>query len=220
MKDYQVRLASIIEDFGTPQGGEAVDVEHYRKRVPEALIEFWEQYRTGIIMEGYFQFCDPARYTSIMELIFHDDNDLRPEQTHMLGFGAFGTIVAWNEVHQNVGINLVNGQVTCQALFGGKAEDPNIAVTSELMLLDDATFDEYDADVKKLFKRAKPKLGKLGPGQIYGFKPILALGGNRHLDSLAVYETLPHMAILAQTHELQLMDNAPFPPKPVRTIGS
>jgi len=28
------------------------------------------------------------------------------------------------------------------------------------------------------------------------------------------------MAILAQAHEMQLMDNAAFPPRPVRVIGS
>ncbi|MGZ2426687.1 T6SS immunity protein Tdi1 domain-containing protein [Rhizobium laguerreae] len=88
------------------------------------------------------------------------------------------------------------------------------------MLLDSPTFDEYDAEAEKLFKPARSKLGKLGVDQIYGFRPILALGGKRALASLTIYEALPHMAILAQAHELQLMDNAPFPPQPVRVIGS
>nr|WP_205934290.1 GAD-like domain-containing protein [Rhizobium leguminosarum] len=221
VKDYQVRLASIVEDFGTPQGGEAaVDVERYRGRVPDAVIEFWQQNGTGIILNGYFQFCDPDAYASIMKFVFSGDSQIDAEQTHVLGFGAFGTIIAWNEVHQNVTIDLVNGQVSCQALVNGKTYDPNVAVTSELMLLDSPTIDEYDAEAEKLFKPARSKLGKLGVGQIYGFRPILALGGNRALASLTIYEASPHMAILAQAHELQLMDNAPFPPQPVRVIGS
>lgn len=44
---------------------------------------------------GYFQFCDPAAYASIMKLVFNSDQEIRPHQTHVLGFGAFGTIVAW-----------------------------------------------------------------------------------------------------------------------------
>lgn len=118
---------------------------------------------------------------------------IHPEQTHVLGFGAFGRIIAWNEVHQNVTIDLVKGQVSCQALVNGKTYDPNLAVTSELMLLDSPTFDEYDADAQKLFKPARSKLGKLGVGQIYGFKPILALGGNRDLANLVICEALPHI---------------------------
>ncbi|RWX14057.1 DUF1851 domain-containing protein [Rhizobium hidalgonense] len=221
MKDYQVRLASIIKDFGAPQGGDtAIDVERYRGRVPDAVIEFWQQNGIGTVLDGYFQFCDPGRYSGILKLVFGGDPDIHAEQTHALGFGAFGTIVAWNEVHQDVTIDLVKGQVSCPALVNGKRYDPNLAVTTQLMLLDDPTFDEYDAHAKKLFKPARSKLGKLGVGQIYGFRPILALGGNRALASLAIYEALPHMAILAQAHEMQLMDNAPFPPQPVRVIGS
>lgn len=221
MKDYQVRLASIVEDFGIPRGGEAsvIDPERYRGRVPDAMIEFWQQSGTGIILDGYFQFCDPDKYASIMQLVFDGDSEIEVEETHVLGFGAFGTIIAWNEVHQNVTIDLVNGQVSCQALVNGKTYDPNIAVTSELLLLDDPPLDEYDANAEKLFKPAHSILGKLGVGRIYGFKPILALGGNRALENLSVYEALPHMAILAQAHELQLMDNAVFPPKAIRTVG-
>ncbi|NTA40581.1 GAD-like domain-containing protein [Agrobacterium salinitolerans] len=170
MNEYQVGLASIVEDFGVPEGGEAVDRECHRGRVPEAMIEFWEQYGTGILLDGYFQFCDPARFASIMKVVFNGDNEIRPEQTHALGFGAFGTIVAWNEVYQDVVINLVNSQASCPALVSGKTFDPDMAVTSQLMMIDDPTHDEYDAEVKKLFKPACTRLGKLGVGQIYGFK--------------------------------------------------
>jgi len=221
VNNYQARLDSIVQDFGSPENGSVEpDLEHYRGKVPEAMIDFWQQNGIGTVLDGYFQFCDPGRYSGILKLVFGGDPDIHAEQTHALGFGAFGTIVAWNEVHQDVTIDLVKGQVSCPALVNGKRYDPNLAVTTQLMLLDDPTFDEYDAHAKKLFKPARSKLGKLGVGQIYGFRPILALGGNRALASLAIYEALPHMAILAQAHEMQLMDNAPFPPQPVRVIGS
>lgn len=220
VKDYQKRLVSIADEFGSPQGGEPIDVERYRGKIPDAVIEFWQHNGTGIIMDGYFQFCNPDRYASIIQLIFDGDPEIRPEQTHTLGFGAFGTIIAWNEIHQNVIVDLVAGQVSCSALVNGKnTDDANIAVTSRLLLLDGSIFDEYDTASKKLFKPAQKKLGKLGVGQIYGFRPILAFGGNRDLASLQIYDALPHMAILAQAHEMQLMDNEPFPPQPVRVVG-
>ncbi|TDW32880.1 hypothetical protein EV128_106224 [Rhizobium azibense] len=223
MKDYQIRLASIIEDFGAPQGGEAApaaEPERYRGRVPDAVIEFWQQNGTGIILDGYFQFCDPDMYAPIMKLVFDGDSEIEAGKTHVLGFGAFGKMIAWNETHQDMIIDLVKGMVSCPALTSGEKFDENIAVTSQLMTLDQAFLDEYDANAKKLFKSARSRIGKLRVGQIYGFKPILALGGNRSLDSLTIYEALPHMAILAQAHGMQLMDNASFPPKAVRAIGS
>lgn len=160
MNEYQARLASIVEDFGVPNGGGPVDIERHRGQVPDAVIEFWEHYGTGIVLDGYFQFCDPARFASIMKVVFDGDNEIRPEQTHALGFGAFGTIVAWNEVYQDVVINLVNSQASCPALVSGKTFDPDMAVTSQLMMIDDPTLDEYDAKVKKLFQTGMCQAGK------------------------------------------------------------
>ncbi|MBY4611380.1 DUF1851 domain-containing protein [Rhizobium sp. 9T] len=221
MNNYQARLDSIVQDFGFPENGTArPDLGYYRGKVPEAMIDFWQQNGIGIVLDGYFQFCDPGHYDGILKLVFSGDPDIHAEQTHALGFGAFGTIIAWNEIHQDVIVDLVKGHVSCPALVSGKKYDPNLAVTSQLMLLDDPTLDEYDANAKKLFKPARSKLGKLGVGQIYGFKPILALGGNRALANLSIYEALPHMAILAQAHDLQLMDNTAFPPTALRAVGS
>ncbi|QXC52647.1 hypothetical protein KHC17_26085 (plasmid) [Agrobacterium salinitolerans] len=39
------------------------------------------------------------------------------------------------------------------------------------------------------------------------------------LESLTIYDALP-MVILGQAHDMQLMENAAFPPRPVRGIGS
>jgi hypothetical protein len=220
MKDYQARLDSIIDDFGKPKGaGEAFDPEPYLGHVPEALIDFWTQNCIGLILDGYFQFCDPDRYKSIVKFVFEGDPDIDPETTHVIGFGPFGTMIAWNERYQTVSIDLVKCQVSCSALTSGKEYNPNIALTSKLMLLDGAVFDEYDSDAKRLFKSAQSKLGSLRFGQIYGFKPILAFGGNRSLANLATYTALSHMAILAQAHQFQLMDNSPFPLKPMRVVG-
>lgn len=220
MTDYQARLESIVQDFGSPNGaGATVNIDNYRDKVPEAVLEFWRQYGIGVVLDGYFQFCDPATCSSIVRFVLADDPEIKAEQTHALGFGAFGTIIAWNEVHQAVNIDLVNGKVSCQSLINGELYDPNTAVTTQLMFIDDPIFDEYDAAAKKLFKRARSKIGKLIVGQIYGFKPILAFGGNRDLANLAIYDASPHMAILAQAHQFHLMDNASYPPQPVRQIG-
>lgn len=220
MHDAKVKL---VWEFDDPQGGEAMsagDLDAYRGRVPDLMIEFWQRYGTGLILDGYFQFCHPGIYAPILKLIFDGDPDISAEETHVLGFGAFGSMIAWNEVHKGMEIELVRGAVACPAMTGGEKYEDDVVLRSKLMLLDSPTFDEYDADVEKLFEPARSTLGKLGIGQVYGFRPILALGGNRALANLAIYEALPHMAILAQAHEMQLMDNAVFPPQPVRVIRS
>ncbi|SCB58939.1 GAD-like domain-containing protein [Rhizobium aethiopicum] len=71
MNNYQARLDSIVEDFGAPESGTAApDVGSYQDKVPEALIDFWQQNGIGTILDGYFQLCDPARYSGILKLVF------------------------------------------------------------------------------------------------------------------------------------------------------
>lgn len=134
MQNYQVRLASMIKKFGAPKGGKDIaDVERFRSKVPDTMIEFWQLHGTGTILNGYFQFCDLCDYASIVKLIFDGDSQLNPEQTYVLGFGAFGSMVLWNEVYRTVPVDLVRGHVSCWSLVSGKANDPNTALTTALI---------------------------------------------------------------------------------------
>lgn len=223
MNDYQQRLDSIVEMFGKPDSGDNsdyIDAEKYRNKLPNSMIEFWKQNGIGIILNGYFQFCEPARYSPILAQIFENDPDLKHDRTHAIGFGAFGKLLCWNEDFKHVIVDLINGYVSCRGLINSdKAVSDDADMTSQLMTLDEAFLDEYNAKATKLFKPALSKLGKVEMGQIYGFKPILALGGFRSLDNLVIYEARSHMSILAQAKRPQLMDYSIFPPKPVRPIG-
>lgn len=117
-------------------------------------------------------------------------------------------------------VALVDGQVSCRWLLAPKQGiDPNITLLTSLLLADDASFDLLDENGEPLFPSVRSRLGILEPGQIYGFKPVLAFGGNRSAESLVVYDALPHMSILTQAAKLKLMDLAPYPPEVVRVIG-
>lgn len=224
MGQYKDRLKSVIDKFVGDGVREFVtlDIDRaaYDGRIPPSVFELWAEIGAGPFLDGYFQLCDPRSYGGIIRQVFDGDEHIEPTRTHAIGFSAFGEIIAWNEEYRDVRISLVNGQVSCRWMFKPKpGVDPNMTILSRLLLADDVSFDVLDASGKGLFKSAKSKLGELQAGQIYGFKPILALGGNRSLNSLEVYDALPHMSILAQAHSMQLMDNSVFPPKPVRTIG-
>lgn len=91
--------------------------------------------------------------------------------------------------------------------------DPNVSILSRLLLADDASFDVVDTSGKGLFKSARVKRRKPATGQIYGFKPMLAFGGNRSVDSIDIQPAVPHMALLAQASSFHLVDVFPYPPK-------
>ncbi|SCB58941.1 hypothetical protein GA0061105_105413 [Rhizobium aethiopicum] len=224
MEQYREKLEAVIAKFtaaGAEKGhGGAADPRKYEGRLPTSVFQLWERLGFGVFLDGYFQLCDPDTYRPILDQALGRDSDLEPSRTHPVGFSAFGEIIAWNEDHRDVRVNLVDGQVSCRWLFAPKSGiDPNITLLTRLLLADDASFDPLDAKGKPLFKSARSRLGKVGPGHMYGFKPILAFGGNRTAASLVACEALPHMSILAQAQNLKLMGMNSYPPRVVRTIG-
>ena len=97
--------------------------------------------------------------------------------------------------------------MSCTRFFKKPARNnPDTVVASVLMGLNENSYDEYDQDGKKLFKRAFKKLGLLKPDHIYGFKPTLALGGTRSLDNLTTYDAVVHMSFLSQLGAIKLLD--------------
>ncbi len=224
MEQYRQRFEAVLANFA--EGSESTvrrgpeNAEKYKGHLPESIFHLWDKIGLGVFLDGYFQLCDPDKYRPVLSQAFGNDPDLDPDKSYPIGFSAFGEIVAWNEEHRDVRIALVDGLVSCRWLLAPKQGiDPNITLLTSLLLADGASMDPLDENGKPLFPLVRSRLGILEPGQIYGFKPILAFGGNRTADSLAVYDALPHMSILAQASELKLMDLTQYPPEVVRMIG-
>ncbi len=95
-----------------------------------------------------------------------------------------------------------------------------MSLIASLLTSDGPASDVKDGKGKGMFSRALSRLGVLPFGSIYGFRPILALGGPRNPDRLSVYEALAHMTILSQSTEFKLMDSASITPKVVRVVGN
>ncbi|MCZ7856391.1 GAD-like domain-containing protein [Agrobacterium salinitolerans] len=224
MVSYQTRLDAVLTKLAAGQqekGHGPVDSEKYIGRIPESIFKVWDELGLGVFWNGYFQLCDPDKYRPIVDQVLIGDPDLDPERTHAIGFSAFGEMLAWNETHRSVYVALPESQVSCRWLTSPKeGVDPNLTILTSLLMVDDDSYDMPDENGRPLFKVAQSKLGELGAGQIYGFKPILAFGGPRNVNSLTVYDAFPHMSILAQAHDFELVDMTPFPPRPLRKIGN
>ncbi|WP_414834000.1 GAD-like domain-containing protein [Afifella sp. YEN Y35] len=219
------RLEELIEKFSAANYAAAEepisDIKNvYRGHLPEAMLEIWDRVGLGVFFDGFFQLCDPRRYDSVIEMIFDGDPDFDCEATHVLGFSAFGRLLAWNETHRIVNVDLVNGQVSSRSFFRPKPEiEPSMTLISGLAVADQPASDIMDKNGKGMFARARKRLGPLPYGSIYGFRPILALGGPRDPGRLSIYEATTHMTILAQAAPMRLVDHATLQPRILRMIG-
>lgn len=213
-----------LKDYGEPRDGSLLSasaLEAHRGRIPGSFLEFIADRPLGKWLQGYFQFCNPDDYQSVLTLILEGDKELNPERTHMLGFSALGNILAWNEDYRTVKINLVYGRVICPKLFAPEHDaDDDITLGIAIGNINASSYDCPDEDGKPMFKRLLRAHGELDVGQIYAPRLHPALGGRITVDEFHRVNALAAMTIAAQATSFSLYD----PTKPgvpmVRKVGN
>lgn len=222
------RYEELLDDLGPPAFAvplEDQELEALSGKLPSDLLDFLKTYGVGMWNKGKFQFCQPICFAPLVERIFAGDKQLRPEETHVVGYSAFGELLAWNERFEQVLISLpkleVRSDVIVDSQWAGKC---HLTFELELLTMMEGAFDfiEQTDEADYLFDRALARLGQLNLGECYGFVPALALGGRALLKNLERLDALVHFSILADLGPCQLVEG-PTVDKPftvVRTIGA
>ncbi|WP_026440726.1 GAD-like domain-containing protein [Acidocella facilis] len=209
MTKLNANFAYCIKKFGPPAGGEPVPIEvreAYRGRVPESLLDFWEEYGAGLWLDGRFQLVRPDRYQSLVDMILTGDPDFPAEASVLIGYSAFGTLLIWNNRNYFLDIDLVSKIADTQHVDPTHPIlPPDRALPSILGHVDSDAYDFSEHETAKpLFTRALKKCGKLSYGECYGFFPAVGLGGLGVLDEVRKVRAAEHFAIIAQLEPIEL----------------
>jgi hypothetical protein len=212
-----------ISKFGAPSQGEVLPPEFFEKYttlLPNRLINFLKSSGTGLWIEGYFQFCHPERYKPILELILAGDSDLAPNESHLIGFSAFGKMLVWNQTHKILEIDSIYHHVLCSELFKPEPDtSDDIFIRVAISGVDSESYDTPDENGKDMFQRVRKAHGPLKYGQIYAPKLHPALGGPVTVDNFRPASALEALALSAQAGPFTLRDATKFPVRDVRQIG-
>ncbi|WP_234732360.1 GAD-like domain-containing protein [Acidocella facilis] len=212
MTKLNANFAYCIKKFAHPAGGEPVPIEvreAYRGRIPESLLDFWEEYGAGLWLDGRFQLVRPDRYQSLVDMILKGDPDFPAESSVLIGYGAFGKLLIWNNKNYTLKIDLVNKTAyTRHVSPKHPILGPERSLPSDLSNVDGLSYDLHEHGTgKPLFHRALKKCGKLSYGECYGFFPAVGLGGLGVLDEVRKVRAAEHFAIIAQLEPIQLRYN-------------
>lgn len=223
MEKLSEDFEDFVKDFGPPEHAQPLTKERsveLRRHLPHSLVDFWNVYGIGgTIADGLFQFCDPKEYRVILALLFKDDKDFNHEDCHVFGYTAFGALLVWSERHAICEVDLRDLTMSVSE-FGEEITNPDLTIGIALESIDDDSYDlEDDNDEKPLFKRAIKKLGKLQPGEVYGFKLASVFGGSETLEKVEKYPAFEHFSILAQADDLKFVSYKNFQTTFIRTIG-
>ena len=203
-------FATLLEDNGPPEQAMHPCPEQLAElegHLPADLLAFWRRYGIGMWKQGKFQFCLPQRFAPVAERIFAGDAQLTPSETHIVGFSAFGELLAWNEQHQRLSVDLLTLAVRVPKFSEDKPGKtyPVAVPLYRLEFEDSFNFFEDTPQAEPLFSRARTRLGQLYLGECYGFVPALPLGGPARLDHLQRLDALTHFSFLADLGRCRLL---------------
>jgi len=205
----------------TPQpDAPAIDFETGRRVFPPVIPEIWQDHGLASFYGGRLLLCNPLDMAPVVQTLFAGDPDFDPAAIHVYAYSAFGVLLAWDQIHWRVEINLVDGRVSCPGLiYPDKKQNQTTAVVIPLTSFENQDLDWEDDDLKWLFTRARKTLGQLTYGDCYGFEPALAFGGEERLENLRRLRAVEHFTLLAQLQEFRLRDNLSRPIRDLRLIG-
>jgi len=227
MSELNEDFAYCVEKFGIPVGGQRIDpgvIEAYRSIVPDSMIAFWKECGVGLWLDGRFQLVSPDRYQGLLDLILQGDPDYPPDQSVLIGFGAFGKLLIWNNEKYALKVDLVEGiAYTTFPKPRFNLLSPDRKLPGELSNADSPIYDclERTDAPKPLFTRAVKMYGNLAYGECYGFVPAVGLGGRGVLEEVQRVRALEHFSILAQLGpiELRYMDTEKRKIMVLRALG-
>ncbi|OUI85728.1 hypothetical protein HK11_01840, partial [Acetobacter sp. DmW_043] len=153
--------------------------KNYKYKIPDDLILFWREHGIGTWLNGKFQFCIPAYYSGIVDILFSGDQDIIPEKTHIVGYSAFGDLLIWNEDLQTCEVNLPESTMSI-GMWDFDEFNSHCAPLEPLISRIGSSFDypTQNKHYKSLFSESLAEVGEVTFGKCYGFFPALALGGS------------------------------------------
>jgi hypothetical protein len=195
-----------LEIWGKPTEVVSTDEATLRKLgryVPENLIEYWRELGFSVFQEGLMAICNPIDWKPLADewIAGTELEDL--DNFFPILRGAMGQMSLLGARHgYTIALYPVEGQA-----FVTKpepAEDAASYSVESLLFLDPDYFAIEGDDFN--FATACKRLGSLRPNEIYGFVPVLPLGGISDLAHLKKVDAFAHLSILCQvTGEIDIV---------------
>jgi hypothetical protein len=153
----------------------------------ELLVKFWKEYGEGRFSNGLLYFCDPIKKRSILNFFFPQ------KEIYPFLISSFG-LIYFTDFKKIYGFRSIYGwfeviTADFELLFEGRLQRTST--------LNDTFFQIFHNE-------ATLKLGFLEPNEIFGFEPVIALGGNdEDINMVKKFQMDAHLAFLSQLVQVE-----------------
>ena len=176
-------------------------LERYKEKLPDRLLQYWQEYGFCGYAEGLFWVVNPAEYEDILEKWMKGSPRWEREKFYVIARTAFGALYVINT--DSLKTTIINPHL-CSILPGNPA---NKELTEEekarhigvfFQLKRKESLDFLDQKNKPLFQRTLEKLGPIQHDEMYTFVPALASGGIADIKNIKIVKIHEQLAMLAE----------------------
>lgn len=184
-------------------------VERFKGRLPDQLLQYWEQFGWAGYAQGLFWLVDPDEYEPVLEAWIGDTSFMESDAYYVIARTAFGQLFLWGtKSGQSLKIDAPWGMIfpkdDSAEVAAGRSDQ---LVKSFIAFKKKSDLDFEDYLDKPMFERVLKRLGPLAADEMYGFEPALAIGGRAELKNVRRVRAVEHLVILAQLGERQVMQD-------------
>jgi len=201
-----------ITEFGKPTSNKPVNskiIEKYRSKLPDKLLEYWEEYGFVGFKNGLFWLVNPEKYENTLESWIGGTEIVNKDDYYVIARSGFGNLYLWGkktgfmyEIQCNTGWILEKDGYE-KEISKGKS-DLALQVFLVTSHPENIDLDDFESD-KPMFNNLVEKFGALKENEVFGFEPALFLGGEQTFENLNKLDLQTHLAILADFGQRELV---------------
>jgi hypothetical protein len=202
-QDFLKEMSPQVSRLDVPQSS----FDKYRGKLPNKLLEYWQERGWGGYANGLFTIVDPEEYEPVLDAWIGETPYMDKDAYHIIARSAFGNLFFWGE---RSGSTLVIEPVYALAF---PQENLTFETKSELELDMQSFFfgqNKKRNDFEDLFEPALKKYRSLDYDEMFGFVPALAMGGKPELKFIEPVKAVEHLVMLAQLDTLKEITSASF----------
>jgi hypothetical protein len=215
MPDYfDYYLNEFLNNWGRPTQMLRPDENLLRelaRKIPANLIRYWRELGFSVFKDGLMLLCNPVDWKPVVDEWIKGTELETLDNYIPIMRGAFGDFNLFGLRHGSV----ANLFIWEGAVMGDR-ELPKVpremVIETRIGRWGPKSFDRHEYEDVNFWNVFK-KLGPLQPNEIYGFVPMLPMGGTRDLDHVQKVDAFAHLSILCQvTGDIrQMMSYADIP---------
>ena len=207
-------LDLFLSEFGQPTTtvpATIADIEAYRGKLPDQLLEYWQILGFSGFADGLFWLTNPADYQDILDRFLEDTPFEQDDIYYVIARNAWGNLKLYGEkTGHSVEISpYLNWMRTKkgnqQDIEAGKA---NQTAKDFIALQDPERLDIKNNQKKPLFPAALKKHGPLNADEVYGFAPFLFMGGEKKIKNIEKCDIFAHLNLIADMGDMEIIDMA------------